>query len=82
MRPSITFPLPSPPPSPSPLTLPPPLSLYRGKVALEVAEAEHYMGGLDFPGAVKDVAASADWLLDEGSSKVGRGWRVEGGGWR
>uniref|UniRef100_A0A0E0JJR3 Dienelactone hydrolase domain-containing protein n=1 Tax=Oryza punctata TaxID=4537 RepID=A0A0E0JJR3_ORYPU len=32
--------------------------LYRGKVALDVAEAQHLMEGLDWPGAVKDIQAS------------------------
>lgn len=45
-------------------------SLYRGKVTLDEAEAQHLLGGLDWPGAVKDIEASAKWLLENGSSKV------------
>eukprot|EP00270_Netrium_digitus_P016132 TRINITY_DN574_c0_g1_i1.p1 TRINITY_DN574_c0_g1~~TRINITY_DN574_c0_g1_i1.p1 ORF type:complete len:241 (-),score=83.84 TRINITY_DN574_c0_g1_i1:339-1061(-) len=45
--------------------------LYRGKVALEAAEAEHLMEGLDWQGAVEDIAASAQWLKDTGTKKVG-----------
>lgn len=45
--------------------------LYRGKVALEQAEAQHYLHELDWPGAVKDIAASAKWLKEHGSPKVG-----------
>eukprot|EP00250_Pteridium_aquilinum_P000179 c10202_g1_i1 orf=172-966(+) len=45
--------------------------LYRGKVGLDAAEAQHLMDGLDWPGAVKDVAESVKWLKDNGSSKVG-----------
>ncbi|XP_047067838.1 protein usf-like [Lolium rigidum] len=45
--------------------------LYRGKVALEVAEAQHLMDGLDWQGAIKDIQASVKWLKENGSSKVG-----------
>ncbi|BAB91862.1 carboxymethylenebutenolidase-like protein [Oryza sativa Japonica Group] len=45
--------------------------LYRGKVALDVAEAQHLMEGLDWPGAVKDIQASVKWLKANGSPKVG-----------
>ncbi|KAI0522845.1 hypothetical protein KFK09_005230 [Dendrobium nobile] len=45
--------------------------LYRGKVGLDVAEAQHLMGGLDWPGAVKDIGASVQWLKANGSPKVG-----------
>lgn len=45
--------------------------LYRGKIGLDAAEAEHLMSNLDWPGAVKDVAASVKWLKENGSSKVG-----------
>jgi hypothetical protein len=44
--------------------------LYQGKLGLEVAEAQHLLEGLDWPAAVADIAASAKWLKDEGSSKV------------
>ncbi|XP_059661092.1 uncharacterized protein LOC132307379 [Cornus florida] len=45
--------------------------LYRGKVGLDVAEAQHLMDGLDWQGAVKDIRASANWLKSNGSQKVG-----------
>ncbi|CAI9090122.1 OLC1v1024816C1 [Oldenlandia corymbosa var. corymbosa] len=45
--------------------------LYRGKVGLEVAEAQHLMDGLDWQGAVKDIEASVNWLKANGSKKVG-----------
>ncbi|KAI5060316.1 hypothetical protein GOP47_0024736 [Adiantum capillus-veneris] len=45
--------------------------LYRGKVGLDAAEAQHLMDGLDWSGAVKDVADSVNWLKQNGSSKVG-----------
>ena len=44
--------------------------MYRGKVALEVAEAQHLMEGLDWQGAIKDIQASVKWLKESGSSKV------------
>ncbi|CAM8955832.1 unnamed protein product [Rhodiola kirilowii] len=45
--------------------------LYRGKVGLDVAEAQHLMDRLDWQGAVKDIQASANWLKANGSKKVG-----------
>ncbi|GER43117.1 carboxymethylenebutenolidase [Striga asiatica] len=45
--------------------------LYRGKVGLDVAEAQHLMDGLDWKGAVKDIEASVNWLKANGSKKVG-----------
>lgn len=45
--------------------------LYRGKVGLDVAEAQHLMDGLDWKGAVKDIEASVNWLKANGSQKVG-----------
>lgn len=45
--------------------------LYRGKVGLDVAEAQHLMDGLDWQGAVKDIQASVQWLKANGSQKVG-----------
>jgi len=45
-------------------------SLYRGKVGLDVAEAQHLMDGLDWKGAVKDIEASVSWLKANGSQKV------------
>lgn len=46
------------------------ISLYRGKLGLDAAEAQHLMEGLDWPGAVADIAASAKWLKKNGSPKV------------
>lgn len=45
--------------------------LYRGKVGLDAAEAQHLMDGLDWQGAVKDIRASVNWLKANGSKKVG-----------
>lgn len=45
-------------------------SLYRGKVGLDVAEAQHLMDGLDWQGAVKNIRASVNWLKENGSKKV------------
>ncbi|KAI4334132.1 hypothetical protein L6164_018861 [Bauhinia variegata] len=45
--------------------------LYRGKVGLDVAEAQHLLDGLDWQGAVKDIAASVNWLKANGSKKAG-----------
>ncbi|XP_065040889.1 uncharacterized protein LOC135674716 [Musa acuminata AAA Group] len=45
--------------------------LYRGKLGLDAAEAQHLMEGLDWQGAVKDIRASVNWLKSTGSSKVG-----------
>lgn len=45
--------------------------LYRGKLGLDAAEAQHLMDGLDWQGAVKDIAASVKWLKENGSQKVG-----------
>lgn len=45
-------------------------SLYRGKVGLDAAEAQHLMDGLDWAGAVKDIEASVNWLKENGSQKV------------
>lgn len=45
-------------------------SLYRGKVGLDVAEAQHLMEGLDWQGAIKDIRASVGWLRANGSQKV------------
>jgi len=44
--------------------------LYRGKIAYEAAEANHIMSGLDWPGAIQDVKACAQWLKANGCSKV------------
>ncbi|XP_057515954.1 uncharacterized protein LOC130797370 [Amaranthus tricolor] len=45
--------------------------LYRGKVGLDAAEAQHLMDGLDWAGAIKDIEASVNWLKAKGSQKVG-----------
>ncbi|CAL0328948.1 unnamed protein product [Lupinus luteus] len=45
--------------------------LYRGKVGLDVAEAQHLMDGLDWQGAVQDIRASINWLKANGSKKAG-----------
>lgn len=45
--------------------------LYRGKLGLDAAEAQHLMDDLDWQGAVKDIAASVKWLKENGSKKVG-----------
>ncbi|CAA0815475.1 alpha/beta-Hydrolases superfamily protein [Striga hermonthica] len=45
--------------------------LYRGRVGLNAAEAQHLMDSLDWKGAVKDIEASVNWLKAEGSKKVG-----------
>ncbi|MCO5592851.1 hypothetical protein L7F22_046855 [Adiantum nelumboides] len=45
--------------------------LYRGKVGLDAAEAQHLMDDLDWSNAVKDVAESVKWLKENGSPKVG-----------
>ena len=45
-------------------------SLYRGKVGLDAAEAQHLMESLDWPGAVKDISESVKWLKENGSPKV------------
>ncbi|XP_028192631.1 uncharacterized protein LOC114378263 [Glycine soja] len=45
--------------------------LYRGKVGLDVAEAQHLFDGLDWQGVVKDISASINWLKANGSKKVG-----------
>ncbi|KAB5527639.1 hypothetical protein DKX38_021486 [Salix brachista] len=51
--------------------------LYRGKVGLDVAEAQHLMDGLDWQGAVKDIQASVNWLKTNGSSKDMIACRIE-----
>ncbi|KAK8958710.1 hypothetical protein KSP40_PGU021247 [Platanthera guangdongensis] len=45
--------------------------LYRGKVGLDVAEAQHLLDSLNWPAAVEDIRASAKWLKENGSPKVG-----------
>ncbi|WOL20259.1 hypothetical protein Cni_G29063 [Canna indica] len=45
--------------------------LYRGKLGLDAAEAQHLMECLDWQSAVKDIRASVNWLKSTGSSKVG-----------
>jgi len=45
--------------------------LYRGKVAKNHEEAGHYMGNLDWPGAVQDINVAAEYLKSQGVKKVG-----------
>eukprot|EP00252_Welwitschia_mirabilis_P000961 TRINITY_DN10948_c0_g1_i1.p1 TRINITY_DN10948_c0_g1~~TRINITY_DN10948_c0_g1_i1.p1 ORF type:complete len:276 (-),score=61.79 TRINITY_DN10948_c0_g1_i1:474-1301(-) len=45
--------------------------LYRGKVGLDAAEAQHLMDSLDWQGAIKDITASVKWLKENNSEKVG-----------
>ena len=45
-------------------------SLYRGKVGLDVAEARHLMGDLDWQGAIKEIGVSVNWRKANGSKKV------------
>ena len=44
--------------------------LYRGKVGLDAAEAQHLMDGLDWQGALKDIVASVKWLKENGLQKM------------
>lgn len=39
-------------------------------MGLDAAEAKHLMDGLDWPGAVKDISDSVNWLKANGSKKV------------
>lgn len=45
--------------------------LYKGKVGVDVEEAQHHSGNLDFPGAIGEIAQAAEWLKETGSPKVG-----------
>lgn len=45
--------------------------LYRGKVGLDAAEAEHLMSSLDFPAAVKELGEAVAYLRSTGAPKVG-----------
>jgi len=45
--------------------------LYRGKVAQDREEAGHYMGGLDWPGAIANISAAVQYLKSKGCKKVG-----------
>ncbi|XP_069105921.1 protein usf-like [Argopecten irradians] len=45
--------------------------LYRGKIAIDHETAGHYMGDLDWPGAVKDIAGAAQKLKSMGCEKIG-----------
>ena len=40
--------------------------LYRGKIATDHETAGHYMSDLDWPGAVKDIAAATKYLKTRG----------------
>lgn len=44
---------------------------YRGKVAKDHEEAGHYMGNLDWFGAVQDIQAAVDYLKANGVEKIG-----------
>ena len=41
--------------------------LYKGKVGVDVEEASHMMGALDFPNAVKEIQEAASFLKSEGA---------------
>jgi len=45
--------------------------LYKGKLGVDVEEATHLMNNLDFPGAVKEIKAAAQFLKSEGSAACG-----------
>jgi len=45
--------------------------LYKGKLGVDVEEASHMMGNLDFPAAVSEIIAATAVLKDEGSKKCG-----------
>ncbi|KAH9488966.1 hypothetical protein Btru_061745 [Bulinus truncatus] len=45
--------------------------LYRGKVAEDNETAGHYMGSLDWKGAVEDIRGAAKYLKEQGCKKVG-----------
>jgi len=44
--------------------------LYRGKVAKNHEEAGHYLGGLDWPGAVANILSAVHFLKSKGCKKV------------
>jgi carboxymethylenebutenolidase len=48
------------------------IDMYRGKVAIDREEAGHYMQGLDWEGAVQDLAAGATYLKSIGCTKVSK----------
>lgn len=45
--------------------------LYRGKLTTDAEEAGHFMGNLDWQGAIKDIQGAAKFLLSRGCLKVG-----------
>eukprot|EP00419_Tripos_fusus_P017153 CAMPEP_0172759450 /NCGR_PEP_ID=MMETSP1074-20121228/167770_1 /TAXON_ID=2916 /ORGANISM="Ceratium fusus, Strain PA161109" /LENGTH=229 /DNA_ID=CAMNT_0013593245 /DNA_START=61 /DNA_END=746 /DNA_ORIENTATION=+ len=45
--------------------------LYKGKLGVDVEEASHMMGNLDFPAAVGEILAATAVLKQEGSKKCG-----------
>ena len=47
------------------------VDMYRGKVATDYETAGHYMGGLDWEGALQDVSGAAGYLKSIGCVKVG-----------
>ena len=44
--------------------------LYKGKVGVDVEEASHMMGSLDFPNAVKEIQEAASFLKSEGHLEI------------
>lgn len=45
--------------------------LYKGKLGLEAEEASHLMSNLDFVSAIDEIRQASEYLLNEGSPKVG-----------
>jgi len=45
--------------------------LYKGKVAKDAEQAGHYMGGLDWPGAIANIISAVTYLKSKGATKVG-----------
>ena len=43
---------------------------YRGKVTSDYEETGHLMSGLDWPGALQDIAGAAKFLKSKGCKKV------------
>jgi len=44
--------------------------IYRGTVVTDAEEAGHVMSGLDFPGAVQDIAGAVQYLRSQGKNKI------------
>ena len=53
--------------------------LYKGKVGVDVEEASHMMGSLDFLNAVKEIQEAASFLKSEGHLEISSGdiWRFQ-----